>query len=161
MMRWVLIALVITAAVTVAAVRYRVGPVARAYRAHAYARRMDLALPAELVPWLGGRLVRRARGQVLAIGPAIGLTIVYLAWVFHHHETFDVLNLVVCFAILQLALVGQALGDLVAHGHRPRGEPRSAHLCRPHVDDFVTPLELWWARANAAVAIGVAGSWSC
>jgi hypothetical protein len=41
----------------------------------------------------------------------------------------------------------------VEYARQGADRPRTAHITRPRIDDFVTPLELWWSRGSALVAI--------
>ena len=138
---------------------WRVGETEAARAADRFARRVDLALPPELVPVVSRRLVRRRRANLVAGCVAVAALLVVVIWSFDASgESGDSTDLAVAglsmVAVVQLALAGAALaaqaGDLA---HRSREGPRASHLPRPGLDDYLSPLELWLARGLAAVTI--------
>jgi hypothetical protein len=138
---------------------WRVGESEAARAADRFARRVDLALPPELVPVVAQRLVRRRRANLVAGSVAVAALLAVVIWSFEASgELGDGTDFAVAVlstvAVVQLALAAAALaaqaGDLA---HRGQEGPRASHLPRPGLDDYLSPLELWLARGLAAVSI--------
>jgi hypothetical protein len=154
-----LVAVALTATVALLAAKWPVSAATRDRMADKFARRVDLALPAELTPLIGQRLVRRARFLTVEAGVAIGACIVYVTWIggFSVDGRDFALGYLGLVAIFQLSTAIALLATQITDRARQEADrPRTAHLPRPRVDDFVTPLELWWSRGSAAVATLVA-----
>ena len=129
-----------------------------------FARKVDLALPAELRPVLARRLLRRRRADQVAYWVAIVagliLSLVGVAWGADAGPGRGLAGvgvvalLLTTAAVGQLALAGAALaaqaGDVAARG---RQAPRASHLPRPRLDDYLPAAERWLARGLAAVAV--------
>lgn len=138
---------------------WRVGESEAARAADRFARRVDLALPPELVPVLSRRLVRRRRANLVAACVAVAALLAVVIWSLDASgESGDGTDLAVAglsmVAVAQLALAAAALaaqaGDLA---HRSQEGPRASHLPRPGLDDYLSPLELRLARGLAAATI--------
>jgi hypothetical protein len=155
MMVWVLVGAALAAVIAAVAARWPVGPARRDRMAHAFARKVDLALSPELVPVIGDRLVRRGRAAWAVYGLALGAMVVLLGRLGHDP---DLGGAVVALGFIALVQLGRGLGTLAVQVVDDRGwdRPRVAHLARPRLVDFVTPLELWWTRASALLAVAVA-----
>ncbi|HKE97666.1 MAG TPA: hypothetical protein VKG45_01840 [Actinomycetes bacterium] len=154
----------LTATVALLATKWPVSAATRDRMADKFARKVDLALPAELRPLIGHRLVRRARFLTVAAGVAIGAYIVFIAWIgiawiggsLIEGRDFA-LGYLGFVAIVQLSMAIALLATQIRDRVRQEADrPRTAHLPRPRVDDFVTPLELWWSRGSATLATLVA-----
>jgi hypothetical protein len=159
---WVLVGMALAgAAVTVTAL-WRVGEAERARAADRFARQVDLALPRELLPVVAERLVRRRRALLVAISLALVVWLATAAWEMGTDQGWSAgegpdpaVGLLGTVALLQLARAGAAVaaqaGDLARRGP---DAPRAAHLPRPRLADYLSPLERWPARALAAIAAG-------
>jgi hypothetical protein len=159
MLIWVLVGAALAAVIAVVAARWPVGPAARERMAHTFARKVDLALGPELVPLLGERLVRRARLAWGSAGLPIAYVIILIAWGGAGFDTPGAaLSTLGFIAILQLSqVVGELAVQALEYARQGADRPRAAHITRPRIDDFVTPLELWWSRGSALVAVLAAG----
>jgi hypothetical protein len=134
---------------------WRAGEGARA--AERFARRVDLALPPELVPVVAQRLARRRRANLVAAGVAVVPVLALATSSFDSDRDWGggaglAMAMLGAAGVVQLALAIAALaaqaGDLA---HRGQEAPRASHLPRPRLDDYLSPLEL--ARALPATAI--------
>jgi hypothetical protein len=159
MLSLALVAVALTATVALLALKWPVSAATRDQMADRFARKVDLALPAELMPLIGQRLVRRTRFRTVQLGVAIGACILYLTWigglsVDGPDFALRFLGLIAIFELsTAIALLAAQIRDRARQG---ADRPRAAHLPRPRVSDFVTPLELWWSRGSAAAATLVA-----
>jgi hypothetical protein len=158
---WVLVGAVLAGTAAVVAVRWRVGEPELSGSADRFARRVDLALPPELVPVVAQRLVRRRRANLVAACFAVVALLAFATWSFAADGGWGdgdgaeiAAGVLGAVAVGQLALAGAALaaqaGDLAHHGQEA---PRASHLPRPGLDDYLSPLELWLARGLAATAV--------
>ena len=136
---------------------WRAGEGARA--AERFARRVDLALPPELVPVVAQRLARRWRANLVAAGVAVVPLLALATSSFDADRDWGggaglAMAMLGAAGMWQLALAGAALaaqaGDLA---HRGQEAPRASHLPRPRLDDYLSPLELRLARALPATAV--------
>jgi hypothetical protein len=161
MLIWVLVGVALAVTVAVGAATWPVGPARRAQMADKFARDVDLALSPELVPVVGERLVRRGRLAVISVGLAAGAVVIYLGSGGAGEDPDDpgvAASYLGLLAIMQLSLaVGMLAVQAVEYARQGADRPRTAHLARPRVDDFATPLELWWSRGSALLAVLVAG----
>jgi hypothetical protein len=159
MLVWVLVGTALAAAVAVVAARWPVGPARRERMAHTFARKVDLALGPELVPLVGERLVRRARLAWGSAGLPVAFMVIFFAWGGASLDGPGVaLSTLGFIAILQLSqVVGELALQALEYARQGADRPRTAHIARPRIDDFVTPLELWWSRGSALVAVLAAG----
>ena len=123
---------------------WRVGESEAARAAGRFARRVDLALPPELVPVLSRRLVRRRRANLVAACVAVAALLAVVIWSLDASgESGDGTDLAVAglsmVAVAQLALAAAALaaqaGDLA---HRSQEGPRASHLPRPGLEDSLS-----------------------
>jgi hypothetical protein len=158
-MIWVLVGAALAAVVAVGAATWPVGPARRERTAHDFARKVDLALGPALVPLIGGRLVRRARLAWGSAGLPVAVMIVFFGLGGARLEgpgmALAILGLI---AILQLSqIVGELAVQALEYKRQGTDRPRTAHITRPRIDDFVTPLELWWSRGSALIALLAAG----
>jgi hypothetical protein len=159
MMVWVLVGAALAAVIAAVAARWPVGPAKRERMAHTFARKVDLALGPELVPLVGDRLVRRARLAWGSAGVPVAYVIILIA---RGGASFDTpgaaLSTLGFIAILQLSqVVGELALQALEYVRQGADRPRAAHITRTRIDDFVTPLELWWSRGSALVAVLAAG----
>jgi hypothetical protein len=124
-----------------------------------FARRVDLALPPELVPVVAQRLARRRRANLVAAGVAVVPVLALATSSFDSDRDWGggaglAMAMLGAAGVVQLVLAIAALaaqaGDLA---HRGQEAPRASHLPRPRLDDYLSPLERWLARALPATAI--------
>jgi hypothetical protein len=135
-----------------------------AQSADLYASKVELDLPPELQPVLARRLLRRRRADLVAYWVAIVagliLSLVGIAWGAGAGPGRGLTSgglvalLLATAAVGQLAHAGAAPAaqarDVAARG---RQAPRTSHLPRPRLGDYLAPAERWLARALAAVAV--------
>jgi hypothetical protein len=156
---WVLVGAVLAAGTAAVVVLWRAAGAEGARAADRFARRVDLALPPELVPVVARRLVRRRRANLVVACVAVVSVLAVAIWSLDADGawgdgTEPAMAMLGAVAAVQLALAGAALaaqaGDLA---HRGQEAPRASHLPRPGLDDYLSPLELWLARGLAATAV--------
>jgi hypothetical protein len=158
---WFLVGMVLAGAAVVVAARWRVDEEGRARAADRFARQVDLALPSALLPVVAERLVRRRRAFLVTASLALVIWLAVATWAMRTGRDWGAgaspdlaVALLGTFALAQLARAGAALaaqaGDLARRGP---DAPRAAHLPRPRLADYLSPLERWPARALAAAAV--------